>query len=163
MPLQTLLDQLKPNKNLLYGIHPTKMEEIVQHVFGSYYDCDVIHCGRSHDGGVDLVLVDAEQPTLVQVKRREKPSYVEPVAGIREFLGALVLNKSRKGIFVSTADHFSKDCQKTVQTILSERIATHFELVDFERFTEMLAILKQEDIEPWRVVVDKSILTKRSS
>jgi hypothetical protein len=49
-----------------------------QSVFKDYFDCEVIHCGRSHDGGIDLILISADEPTVIQVKPRENPLVVEP-------------------------------------------------------------------------------------
>ena len=130
------------------------MEEVVQYVFRSYYACDVMHCGRSHDGGVDLIMIDSDNPTLIQVKRRQNPDYVESVSVIREFLGALLINRSKKGIFVSTSNHYSKETIKTIDMILKENIVTRFELVDFKKFTEMIGIIKSEKDEPWMKLIE---------
>ncbi len=154
LPVDILSEHLRKNTSILYGIHPQKMEEIVQYVFRSYYACDVMHCGKSHDGGVDLIMIDSDNPTLIQVKRRQNPDYVESVSVIREFLGALLINKSRKGIFVSTSDHYSRETIKTINMILKEEIVTKFELIDFTRFSEMLNITKSERNEPWMKLIE---------
>jgi restriction system protein len=149
LPLDTLLTHLRKKTSILYDIHPRKMEEVVRYVFSSYYSCDVIHCGKSHDNGIDLIMIDSDEPTLIQVKRRQSPDHVESVSVIREFLGALLVNRSRKGIFVSTADHYSKETFKTIDTILGEDVVTKFDLIDYNRFTEMLSVIKNEKKEPW--------------
>jgi len=113
-----------------------------------------MHCGRSHDGGVDLIMIDSDNPTLIQVKRRQNPDYVESVSVIREFLGALLINRSKKGIFVSTSNHYSKETIKTIDMILKENIVTRFELVDFKKFTEMIGIIKSEKDEPWMKLIE---------
>jgi len=154
LPVDILLEHLKKKTSILYGVHPQKMEEVVQYVFRSYYACDVMHCGRSHDGGVDLIMIDSDNPTLIQVKRRQNPDYVESVSVIREFLGALLINRSKKGIFVSTSNHYSKETIKTIDMILKENIVTRFELVDFKKFTEMIGIIKSEKDEPWMKLIE---------
>jgi restriction system protein len=156
IPVESLLQEISRRPRLLHDIDPTKLEELVGSVFKSFYSCEVIHCGRSHDGGVDLVLVDSDQPTLVQVKRRRSPESVEPVSTIREFLGALVAKRATKGLFVSTADHFSGEAKRTVQQILSERVVTRFELVDFNAFVARLSLAQTEATEPWQKLVEGS-------
>ena len=148
LPEDILLTHLRKEASILYDIHPRKMEEIVKYVFSSYYSCDVIHCGKSHDGGVDLIMIDSDEPTLIQVKRRQNPDYIESVSAIREFLGALLINRSRKGIFVSTTDHYSKETIKTINMILKEDVVTRFELIDFKKFTAIFNIIRTEKDEP---------------
>jgi hypothetical protein len=150
VPLRTLHLQLRKDKTLLYDLHPTKMEELVQGVFASYYSCEVIHCGCSHDGGVDLIMIDSDEPTLVQVKRRQTPHCVEPVTTVREFLGAMFVCRARKGIFVSTADHFSPECEKSIRKILHEGTVTRFELVNFEEIANRLRLTAPSTQEPWK-------------
>jgi Holliday junction resolvase-like predicted endonuclease len=138
LPLDALLQEVHKRKEVLYGIAPKKLEELVAYVFSQFYASDVVHCGRSHDGGIDLVLVAANEPVLVQVKRRETPSHVEAVSTVREFLGAVMLNRSQQAILVSTADHFSREAQQAARKAEHLALLTRFDLVDIKHFVEML-------------------------
>lgn len=42
------------------------MEELVGSVFSSFYNCEAKIVGKSSDGGVDVILVDSDHPTMVQ-------------------------------------------------------------------------------------------------
>ncbi|MBU5613748.1 restriction endonuclease [Geomonas azotofigens] len=149
LPLNVLLQEVNKRKDILYRIAPKKMEELVAHVFSQFYSTEVIHCGQSHDGGVDLILVAADEPTLVQVKRRETPSHVEAVSTVREFLGAVMLNSSQQAILVSTADHFSREASEAALKAEDLSLLNRFELVDFKRFVQMLHATGSEDNKPW--------------
>lgn len=149
LPVQALVLELEKRKDLLYDINPYKMEELVQHVFSSFYNCEVQHVGRTGDGGKDLIIVNSDEPILVQVKRRSKKQDVELVSTIRDFLGTMFIENSRKGIVVSTADHFSKGSKKTIEELLDERRLEFFELIDFKRFCNMLNVIKKDNFKPW--------------
>jgi len=137
-PTDALVDHLRKRPNAFYGIHKKKMEEVVQYVFSDFYDCEVHHCGKSHDGGIDLVMINADEPTMIQVKCRESSTAVEPISQIREFLGAMWIKKSTRGIFVSTADHYSAVSVRTIRRMLSEGTITFFDMVNFGKLTGLL-------------------------
>ncbi len=107
IPLHYLFKELKKNNYLINKISPYRFEEIAQYVFESYYNCNVELCGKSGDGGIDLLIVESEEPILVQVKNRENVNSTEGVSTVRDFLGAMFINNARKGIIVSTAKKFS--------------------------------------------------------
>lgn len=153
-PTNALIELLKKSPGVIYGLNKRKMEEVVQHVFSSFYDCDVKHCGKSHDGGVDLVMISSDEPTLIQVKCRESKYSVEPISQIRDFLGAMWINKARKGIYVTTADHYSSSCTKTINQMISDNTLKSFEMIDFERFVSMPNVIKSPKQEVWRKIMN---------
>ena len=155
LPVKVLLKELERNKNVLYQIHPYKLEELVQSVFSAYYECDVLHVGKSHDGGVDLILVNSDNPILVQVKRRGAPNSVESVSTVRDFLGAMFIKNNQRGIILSTAKSFSKDSGKVIDNIMNENRLAHFELINFSRFCEILDLVNKGNTEPWRFLANK--------
>ncbi|WNF58516.1 restriction endonuclease [Pseudomonas sp. SG20052] len=91
VPIEVLRKHLAGSFDDVIHIHDRNMEKLVQSVFREHYSCDVEHVGKSHDGGIDLILVNADSPIVVQVKRRKSLDHIEGVAGVREFLGATVL------------------------------------------------------------------------
>lgn len=60
VPILALRRALRKNKSLLFNIHPTQMERLVGSVFSDYFSCEVIHVGKSRDGGIDLLLIDGD-------------------------------------------------------------------------------------------------------
>lgn len=100
---------IRKNPARWHSINPTALEKLVADIFrANYSQAEVSHVGKPDDGGIDVIYIDAEKHQwLIQVKRRERPEYVEPVSTIRNLLGTLFLNDASHGIVVSTADHFS--------------------------------------------------------
>jgi hypothetical protein len=84
------------------------MEQLVAAAFRETMPCEVRHLGGPGDNGVDVLMITAEKAYAIQVKRRADPQKTEPVSSIREFLGAMILEGHRNGIFVSTAAQFSR-------------------------------------------------------
>jgi HJR/Mrr/RecB family endonuclease len=126
------------------------MEELVGFVFSDFFNCEVQYCGKSHDGGIDLVLVMADKPVLVQVKRRMKPTDVEPVSSVREFLGAALLAGHTDCIFVTSADHFSSVGQAAARKALTRGLVTRYDLIDRRRFLDILDLVRTTKTEVWK-------------
>jgi hypothetical protein len=129
IPIEILSSEIKKKPNEIYHINPYKMEELVQYVFSSYYNCEVHHCGRSSDGGIDLFVILSDQPTIVQVKRRSKNVKTEPINLIRELIGTLYINNCKNGIYVTTANNFSKQTYQMRNELLSDKRLDYFELI----------------------------------
>lgn len=150
LPVESLVVELKKNQSVLYEIHPTKLEELAQYVFSAYYDCTVKHVGKSHDGGIDLIIVDKDDPVLVSVKRRSKKDSVESVSTIRDLLGAMLIEGRARGLVLSTACRFSISSKKVIAKVLEQQKVDTFELVDFERFCAMLRLANSSVAQTWR-------------
>jgi len=131
------------------------MEEIVQYVFSSFFDCKVIHCGKSHDGGIDLIMIESNEPILIQVKCRENKNAVESISQIRDFLGAMWIKQSKRGVFVTTADHFSNVSVETINNMVRKGLLESFELYDFKRFIGLLNISKTPKENIWEKLMTK--------
>lgn len=154
-PVRTLIAELRKNKQLLYEMEPHRLEYVAQYVFSSFYNCEVRHVGKSHDGGVDLIVVQSEEPILVQVKRRASPKAAESVSTVREFIGAMYLKNARHGIIVSTARRFSREAQSSARKIVEDRKFILFDLIDYGRFCSMLDVIKKDDDKPWKKFVEQ--------
>jgi len=129
------------------------MEELVASVFQDFTSCDIKVVGKSHDGGKDLILLDGDKQTFVQVKRRTKNHKVEPVSSIRDLIGASVLDEADACIFVSTADHFSKPAQQAAHKAVAKKIISSFELVDYHRFVKMLKLQRMDYPRSWELLL----------
>lgn len=138
IPLNVLKHELQNHKNLLYDINPYKLEDLCQDILKHYYDCDVLHVGISGDGGKDLIVLDSDEPILVQIKRRHNPNTVELLNGVREFVGTLFIENSRRGIYISTAQRFSKGSKNTIKKVLNERKLDYFEFIDYNKLCSLI-------------------------
>jgi restriction system protein len=78
----------------------------------------VKHLGRSHDGGVDGIILQDElglERILLQAKRL-KPGTTVSASQVRDFIGSLEARHAAKGIFVTTG-HFSLPARACVESI----------------------------------------------
>jgi restriction system protein len=149
IPIDILRDYLRTHSEDVIHIHDGRMERLVQSVFREHFSCDVEHVGKSHDGGIDLILINADSPTVVQVKRRKSLDHIESVSGIREFLGATILGKSKNCIYVSTSGKFSEPAIKAANNAVQLGAVESYELYDFDRFFDVLNLSTPKQI-PWQ-------------
>lgn len=82
IPIKILRSYLEKHEEKVYQINSKKMEELVASVFREHFQCEVKEVGKSHDGGVDLIMIESDKPTIIQVKRRKSPSRTEAVKEI---------------------------------------------------------------------------------
>ena len=108
-PMDELIQFLRCRPNATRFLDPRVFEELITHCFrANWQSVQVIHVGKVADGGVDIILVEADEKRwLVQCKRRKNEAAVESVKTVREMLGTLVSENQTRGIVVSNADHFS--------------------------------------------------------
>jgi len=130
----------------------TKLEEMSQNALRDVYDCKVHHVGKTGDGGTDLIILESDDPILVQVKRRQDPDHVELVKGVREFVGTLFIEDKRKGIYVSTAKRFSKASREVAEKLISRRKLDYFELVNYDKLCSLIKNTKEE--KPWKKLIN---------
>jgi hypothetical protein len=137
---EELAMHIRQHPNLLHSFNPTRFEKFVADVFrANYANTEVLHVGKSHDGGVDVLLIDAEnEKWLIQVKRRGSPSPSEGVGTIRDILGAMHLEEARIGIVVSTTKRFSQPAQKAAVKAGKVRNPVTIHLIDKGAFNRML-------------------------
>jgi hypothetical protein len=142
-----ITQQFRRNPKLWHQVTPTYLERLVADIFReNYRHAEVFHVGQPSDGGIDVLFVDAEREQwLIQVKRKSKAESTEGVATIRNLLGAMVLNRSKFGIVVSTPDHFSYQALRAVDQVKQEGMA--LELVDRGKLYRMMLPLLPSD--PW--------------
>lgn len=100
---------LRADPSRWHSMHPTDMEKLVADIFkANFAHAEVNHVGGSGDGGVDVILVEANGTRwLTQVKRRKDPGSQEGPDTLRNLVGAMVLKGGTYGIVATTADHFS--------------------------------------------------------
>lgn len=150
LPINTLRNYLSKHTGILYDIHPTKLEQLVGSVFRDHYECEVRHLGRTGDGGVDLLLIQGERQTVVQVKRRSKKNVTEGVAPIRELIGAMILQGKKDGMFVTTAKSFSMPAKSAAsQAPTKTADINKIELINCGKLVDILDLTMPKITAPW--------------
>jgi restriction endonuclease Mrr len=134
------------------NMEPIAFERFVQTVLRHYFDCEVQHVGKSHDGGIDLLMVTRDEGLVpVQIKRRAYDGAVEGVAVIREFLGAMVTEGYRSGVFVSSAPTFSRRAHNSSISNAKSAMTYRIRLLDSRTLIRMCGLL-DVDGQPMRFV-----------
>lgn len=147
-----LMQSIREKPSRIYSVSPRDLEIMVASILRGVFDCDVVHTGKSHDGGVDvLLLLSDNDPVIVQVKAHKSATSVEGVSLIRELLGAMVLKDASKGLFFTTADHFSPDAVSASEKLEGASYTQRIELIDCGRLVDMLSLVVPPEVSvpPW--------------
>ncbi len=155
-PIASLQKHIINHPSSLFEISPKKLEQLVGAVFAEYMDCEAIHIGGPNDNGIDLILVNGNRRYVVQVKHRKWSRKTEPVAGIREFLGAMVLDGTMKGLFVTTASHFSRSAANTAKKAQENGIVEYISLVNAQRLVDVCNIVNSLIVPLWATKMTKT-------
>ena len=156
LPIPVLRTELQKKGELLHHIHPDVMEDLVAGVFSDFFGkCSATVCGRSGDGGVDVIIVEKNKPVAIQVKRRVNPTKAEPVNLIREFIAALQLGDFTTGYYVTTSDRFSSSATDTAKLAVKKGLVESIELINKQRFLGFLNETNSSMELPWKRFVDE--------
>ncbi len=156
IPLSILRKYIEENPLKIYGINAHKMAELVRSVFSDFYPyCKVYDFGKTRDGGKDGLIVESSgKHIILQVKRRTSPSAVEGVSPIRELLGVAMLETEPTDcIFVTTADHYSKDAKLTAEKAIELKRVERFELYNCQDFLNLINITRKEPSALWKTLL----------
>lgn len=149
-PLAALREYVTKHPNQMRDIDPTSFERLVAAVFRDFQHAEVVHTGRSHDGGIDLLLVLTDNVMPIQVKRRVTPGSSEGVRTVRELFGVMFRDGYRNAAVVSSADRFSTSAKREVDQVIASGRCDRFDLVDFGRFRDLLNLTAAETMPAWR-------------
>lgn len=86
----------------------------------------------------------------VQARRRRRSEKTEPVSAILEFLGAVLVEGVAKGLFVTTADHFSSAAHDFAERAVKRGLVRRFDLVAGNEILRLLKLVSSHPAEPWR-------------
>ena len=80
---------IRRDTSRLHFVDPKRFEKFVADVFrANYTNAEVVHVGKPNDGGVDVLLIDAqEEQLIVQVKRAESNANLKRFARFETCLG----------------------------------------------------------------------------
>jgi restriction system protein len=160
IPMDTLRRTIAEHQEAIDHISPRKMEELVGAVMADFWPgakCTL--CGKSGDGGIDLLLIRGDKPFAIQVKHRQDVRRAESVHHVTHFIGALMLANVPNGIFVTTADHFSSSAERAVDTVLKRELVESFHLIDRSSFMEILEATSRHVEDVWRRCIPEVLLS----
>ncbi|MFZ1415873.1 MAG: restriction endonuclease [Defluviicoccus sp.] len=149
MPIDALRHYLTLKPDLLYNVNPHAFEKLIASCFSDYFDCEARHVGGPGDGGIDVILLDKDNPTLIQVKRRQSAEHVEEVKTIRELLGVLLLENAYRGMVVTTANRFSKAAKNALSRPQLIDFGYKIELYDYDSVLSVLNCVADKNPRPW--------------
>jgi len=154
------IDEIRKNSTTLFQMNPTKFERFVGDILSEFYQCEVVHCGKSHDGGIDLIVLDSDQGyKAVQVKRRMSPQSVESVSLVREFRGALLLAGQDRGLIVTTAHHFSKAAVEASTPAPQHLVPQTIDLIDCRKLLDIMKTVVSPDEASFAQLCKLNLLT----
>jgi hypothetical protein len=158
-PTLELEKYILKNREKIYDIHPRKMEELVASVFKEYFNCDVEYCGGMYDKGIDLLIIQNDNPFPVQIRKRTQANSIESVSVVREMLGIMFRDQFKRGAVVSTASHFSEQALKEANEVVNKGLLEKFELIDVKRFIDMLELAKlKNDYPDWYSFIPRRVI-----
>jgi hypothetical protein len=149
VPIGSLREYLVRHPHSLTHISPRALERLVADVFRETMHCEAIHVGGPNDGGIDIVLIDGDRRYVVQTKRRMGGA-AEGVAGIREFVGAMVLAGELRGLYVSTAPRFSPSAIAAAGLAAERGLVEYIDLVDPKRLIDVCKLAVTSSGELWQ-------------
>jgi restriction system protein len=153
-PISEIKQYLGAKYDFRFAIHPRIMEETVASVFKNMGYTTLV-TAFSGDSGIDVILTDASGNQIgVQVKRSKNAIKIEQ---IRSFLGALVLGKYTKGIFVTTS-RYQAGCAQIVRD--ASNLGYFIDLFDADKFLEALKISQAKEIGKHQDFLNINILPK---
>jgi len=156
VPVEALRRELLKRSDILKHLHPTKMEVLVGSVLSDFMDCEVVHTGRTGDGGIDLLLLDGDTPYAIQVKRRARAGS-EKVSAVREFVGATLIAGYRRGIYVTTAPYYAPSAVRSAQKARRGRVVEKLHLIDQGKFLRILNLVSKKTAPPWRAYYGREV------
>lgn len=151
VPIIDLRNYLKKHPNDIALVNPYRFELLMQDCFKDYFgSCEVVHVGRSGDGGIDLKIIQNNKETfLVQVKRRLDITKNEGPLVVRELNGVLFRENIPKGIIVTTAKGFTRSAYKETNVKTPTKRKYVMKLMAFDDVVSMLNLPKLDPYKPW--------------
>lgn len=132
---------LRVKLGLWTQLSPKRMEQLVADIFRANYNpAEVTHVGQPGDGGVDVLMVEADgREWLIQAKRRKSLDATEGVGVVRNVLGAMVIGDKHYAAIVSNADHFTYCAHEAARNAASKGYMIH--LIDRGKLDHLIGPL----------------------
>jgi restriction system protein len=138
-PVEEIRRYLRRNPDKRFTLDPFRFEDVVASIYKDMGH-QVRATGHSRDGGIDIFLFDGPQDKTVGVQVKRYADKVE-VDEVREFTGALFVNRLTRGVFVTTSS-FTRGAHDLARAAATAGIS--IELIDSKGFFERLGISQQQ-------------------
>lgn len=139
--LTAIAAELVENWEKVHQLEPSNLERFVAAVARPMLQCETRWVGRSWDGGIDVIALLADEPVVLQVKRRRRQESVEGVGVVREFCGAMIAGNYKRGIVVSTANHFSAAAKATSRLIVENSRIESLDLMNVKDLCDIFNLI----------------------
>lgn len=146
--------ELKKNKDSISKMNKTAFEKYMQAVLSESYSCKVKHVGQTNDGGIDLLMIERDEPIIVQVKNRELWK-TEGVETVRSFLGSMLDNDIYRGMILSTAKTFTRGSRQMASRNLANGKVQRLDLKNCNEILEMIGALNSTNEQLWKPIFNK--------
>jgi len=143
LPIDQLQQHLARRWDDRKWISAQQAEDLIASLLQEHHGGEVVRMtanANAADGGIDLYITSNDDGTIqrvVQVKRRIETD-VESVNEVRNFVGAMVLERVDQGTFITTASRFSKVAQGIPAKARNAKFKLELELIDGEQLLEMI-------------------------
>jgi hypothetical protein len=135
-------------------LEPAKFEVLVGGILADFFDCDVKHVGRTGDGGIDLIVLDADPPLLVQVKRRTRSDATEGLEVVKHLFASLYTAGQRRGMVVTSAQRFTRGAESWARSPALRDNGYELDLVDVSRLLDITRATHSHERPGWLTVLD---------
>lgn len=152
--LGELARELRDSPQRIYDLHPAKFETLVGGILKDFFDCEVMHVGRTGDGGIDLLVLDADAPLVVQVKRRTRADATEGLEVVKHLFASLFVTGSRRGMVVTSAQRFTRGAKAWVRLPALRDSGYELELVDINRLMDITRRVSTSPVPAWQRFLD---------
>ncbi len=150
LPVDALRRQLAARGASLPAWPPTALAQLVSSCFSEFFACAAIPVGGSGDDGIDVLLLDAANPLLLEVRRSADPASGKSVRVVTELLGVAWRSGRCDGIVVSTANRYLfPDQQKALRSTSIMDMGHRIKLYDEAVFVDVLARTLTPTEQPW--------------
>lgn len=155
IPPDILLREIVTSPSAVRLISPLALERFVADVVRDHANCEVRHVGGPRDRGADvLVLTNGETSQVIQVKQRRSGG-CESVDSVRGFIGAMVTEGYRSGMFITTAERFTSEAVRAAGRAQATPVIDRLDLVDCEGFVRMCMEISDDRTRvPWEAIED---------
>jgi len=156
-PLGELRRYLARHPEHLAQVNPTAFERLLADCLKDAYGAaDVIHTGKTSDGGIDIKMIITNDETfLIQVKRRSHLGRHEGVRVVRELNGVLFREGIAKGMVLTTAKGYTRAARSEVNVRTPTVRPYHVELLAFEDIVRMLRLVPTLPYKPWQGHIER--------
>lgn len=154
LPIDALRRHLSARGASLSAWPPMELAKRVSSCFSEFFACAAIPVGGPGDAGIDVILVDAAKPLILEIQRSADPASGKSVRVVTELLGVAWRSGRCDGIVVSTANRYLfPDQQKALRSTSIMEMGHRIKLYDYSMFVDVLARTLIPTDRPWETFV----------